>query len=70
MKSYRLLILPPWHSKKSENPSENLQGSPQSAYEAISLWDFYLIDNDRVSVLGVLHARRDPAVIKARSITP
>jgi toxin ParE1/3/4 len=31
---------------------------------------FYLIDNDTVSVLGVLHARRDPAVIKARSITP
>jgi len=29
---------------------------------------FYLIDNDTVSVLGVLHARRDPAVIKARSI--
>jgi plasmid stabilization system protein ParE len=28
---------------------------------------FYLIDNDSVSVLGVLHARRDPAVIKARS---
>ena len=31
---------------------------------------FYLIDNDTVSVLGVLHARRDPAVIKDRSITP
>jgi len=31
---------------------------------------FYLVDNDTVSVLGVLHARRDPAVIKARSITP
>lgn len=31
---------------------------------------FYLIDNDTVSVLGVLHARRDPAVIKARSIIP
>lgn len=31
---------------------------------------FYLIDNDTVSVLGVLHARRDPGVIKSRSIIP
>ncbi len=31
---------------------------------------FYLIDSDTVSVIGVLHARRNPAVIKARSITP
>ena len=31
---------------------------------------FYLIDNDTVSILGVLHARRDPVVIKARSIIP
>ena len=28
---------------------------------------FFLIDNDTISVLGVLHVRRDPAVIKARS---
>jgi plasmid stabilization system protein ParE len=31
---------------------------------------FYVINNDTISVLGVLHARRDPATITARSLTP
>jgi len=31
---------------------------------------FYVIDSNTVFVLGVLHARRNPALIKTRSISP